>query len=66
LNPDQRAKRAGKSSKKRTAENDDGLLRKDSRDNKTAIELFLAWVRGWEPRIQRHFPWKQGKNTQFG
>jgi len=31
----------------------EGLLSKESRDNKTAIELFLAGVRGWEAGLWR-------------
>jgi hypothetical protein len=31
----------------------EGLLSENSRDNKMAIELFLAGVRGWESALQR-------------
>jgi hypothetical protein len=31
----------------------EGLLLKKSRDNKTAIELFLTGVRGWEAGVRR-------------
>ena len=40
-------------SNKPTAELDDGLVSKNSRDNKTAIELFIAGVRAWEAGIRR-------------
>jgi hypothetical protein len=40
-------------SKKPTAKNDDGLVPKNSRDNRTSIELFSAAVYQWkEPLIQ--------------
>jgi hypothetical protein len=31
----------------------EGLVSKNSRDNKTAIELFVAGVRGWEAKLRR-------------
>ncbi len=39
--------------KKPTAGNDDGLVLKNSRGNKTPLELFLAGVRGWEAGLRR-------------
>src|SRR5438046_998414 len=33
---------------KTTVESDDGLAWKDSRGDKTTIELFIAGIRGWE------------------
>ena len=38
---------------KPTAENDDRLVWKDSRGNKTAIELFLREIRGWNTGLRR-------------
>jgi len=32
----------------------EGLLLKNSRDDKTANELFIAGVRGWETGLRRH------------
>jgi hypothetical protein len=32
----------------------EGLLLKNSRGEKTAIELFIAGVRGWESNLWRH------------
>jgi len=39
--------------KKFIAENNDGLARETGRDDRTAIELFLACIRRWEAELQR-------------
>jgi hypothetical protein len=44
---------AGKQSKKPAGQAVDGLLWVDSRGDKTAIELFVAGIRGWEAGIRR-------------
>ena len=31
----------------------EGLISENSRDNKTAIELFIAGVRGWKAGLRR-------------
>ena len=36
----------------------EGLISEKSRGDKTAIELFLAGVQGWEVRLQRIFAWE--------
>jgi len=33
----------------------EGLISKNSRSDKTPIELFLAGIRGWETGIRRQF-----------
>jgi hypothetical protein len=45
--------------KKPTANNDDGLMSKNSRGDWTAIELFVAGVRGWGS-----WPRRQLENSQ--
>jgi hypothetical protein len=40
-------------STKPTAENDDGLCVSLNQGDKTAIELFIAGVRGWEGHLRR-------------
>jgi hypothetical protein len=40
-------------SKKPTAENDDGLVSKDSREFRGPVELFLASVAEWEGDVVR-------------
>jgi hypothetical protein len=37
----------------------EGLLQKSIRDDRTAIELFIAGVRGWEAGIRRQFEAKK-------
>lgn len=39
--------------KKPTAGNDDGLVLKKSRGERTPLELFLAGIRSWEARLRR-------------
>jgi len=41
------------SRKKPTARNDDGSREKSNRDDKTAIELFLTGIWGWEAGLRR-------------
>jgi len=41
-------------SKKLTVENDGELSQKACRGERTAIELFIAGVRGWESNLWRH------------
>jgi hypothetical protein len=47
------------SRKKPTARNDDGPPEKSNRGDKTAIELFVAGVRGWGS-----WRWRQLENSQ--
>jgi hypothetical protein len=42
----------------------EGLVSDKSRGDKTAIELFLAGIRGWEAGLWRHFPGKSDKGSQ--
>jgi hypothetical protein len=41
------------SRKKPTTENDDGLLPKVSRGNRSPVELFLASVANWDAKVIR-------------
>jgi hypothetical protein len=47
------AQSIGRTREKPIAANDDGLLVPSSWGDKTAIELFLAGIRGWEAELRR-------------
>jgi hypothetical protein len=47
------AEMPGIQAKKPTAEFDDGLPKTSSRGDKTAIELFIAGIRGWEAGMRQ-------------
>jgi hypothetical protein len=49
--------------KQPTAKTDGGLMPENSRDNRTAIELFVAGIFGWEAGLRRRIDDAKPKST---